>query len=214
MTSEAGRSHQKKAHTHRQDKEVLKAGDEYVLAAHEYFGDKRGHHGIECLFSAAICYRLANDCQEVDQKITFCKATGVEYSRCRAIEYLDDVEPSSQYWAARSGAWYELAGDILLATGSTDYATEYNNAYEVYESIGDLDLSLIENEHIRMIDMYRSVALSVGKDESYERVNQMELHYNEGTLTDWLDFKQETLPEYLDQLINQGEWIWESDGGG
>lgn len=209
MTFEAAVERTERADHHRRDREFVAAGDEYTGAAHEYFGDEKPHHALERLVRAIICYRLADEVTA--QKRRFCRSMGVEYCRYRALEDADESRQSESYLAARPGAWREFAGDVLLANGEPAYSDEYDAAAELYRGPSDVDLSIIENEHIRLFDIYRSIVLAVGRSEYYERVQKMELHYNEGTLTDWVEFKRETLPACIESLTEEREWVWESD---
>lgn len=97
----------------------------------------------------------------------------------------------------------------MLANGEESYTGEYEAANEHYQQIEDIDLSIIEGEHIRLLDMYRSVVLGVGKTEHWDTVREMKLHYNEGTITEWLSFKRETLPACVNALVEVREWDWE-----
>ncbi|WEL22634.1 hypothetical protein HBNXHr_2594 [Halorhabdus sp. BNX81] len=120
------------------------------------------------------------------------------------LEYIERQEFGPQSFGAfRRGAWPEFIGDLRTIAQRENADKAYDRAHEIYASAGDYEISTGEQEHMRLTSFFESVRRGLGHDISNDA---LELQPMGPTMTDWLEYKRERLPAYLDQLEAQGEW--------
>ncbi|WP_167879928.1 hypothetical protein [Halorhabdus rudnickae] len=120
------------------------------------------------------------------------------------FEYIERQEFGPQSFGAfRRGAWPEFIGDLRTIAQRKNAEEAYDRAHEIYESAGDYQISTGEQEHMRLTGFFRNVRLGLGHDISDDALEHQPMG---PSTTDWLEYKRERLPEYLDQLDAQGEW--------
>lgn len=121
------------------------------------------------------------------------------------LEYVDhrEIDPGS-FADLRRGAWPEFIGDLRTVARRDDAEEAYDRAREMYASAGDWEIAMAEQEHIRLTGFFRDVKESLGHDSTDE--SNIELRPLGPTFTDWLEYKRERLPRFLDELDERGEW--------
>ncbi|WP_136686872.1 hypothetical protein [Halorhabdus amylolytica] len=123
------------------------------------------------------------------------------------FEYIERQEFGPQSFGAfRRGAWPEFIGDLRTIAQRENGEEAYDRAHEIYKSAGDYQISTGEQEHMRLTGFFRNVRQGLGHDVSDEALEQQPMG---PSTTDWLEYKRERLPEYLNQLDAQGEWALE-----
>lgn len=212
MTWKQGSEYADTADERRQDKQFVEAGDYYTQATYEYIGDSgpnpdrsKSSKGLHYLAMGAICYRLGdrydwcrNRCQQ-----------GVLIAESISERALSRKPSSNQYEIARRGAWAEYIGDFKIL-GDIDNAEEaYEVAKDVYREAEDPRFAIIEQEHMRLVELFRKIGIAT--EYNLEELYRLQQHHGGGTLTEWVDYKQEHLSKVLERLLKQGGWKYENN---
>ena len=107
----------------------------------------------------------------------------------------DEPIPENFYDHARRGVWDEFIGDFRVIGRYDNSCEAYDAAQEIYRDAGDPSTEFAEQEHLRLLEYFRSVA----KQAEYSTEILDEL--NSGmVLSNWVDLKRIHLPEILDEL--------------
>lgn len=202
MTTNKAFEHADHADRYRSEHSHVEAGDEYVLAAHEYLGAAWDHAAIQQLTAATLCYRLADS----EYRVEYCVQTGEALCDRNKHEALE-TDSQHPYVVMKPGVWKEFKGDLLLVAGNDNWPEQYVAATEAYLNKGDCNLGIVENEHIRLIDMYKWLAKGSDHDTDYETVCEMESERR--TCSDFVSFKRNTLPHHVETIVERGEWTWD-----
>ena len=197
-----------KAKEFRNSGELLRAGDMYTAAAHEYAGTVTGHSfpapdntngAVSRLRYAATCYRLRGDEYRVQNRCELGTLLADDY-----LTYIDSLEFAPGSFAdLRRGAWPEFIGDLRTIAQRDDAADAYDQARSIYASAGEWEFVLGEQEHMRLAGFFRNVRTGLGHDIPADAIEEQAPG---PTFVDWIDYKRDRLPELLDQLEKQGEW--------
>lgn len=204
MAIEKAREYGDQGDERRRDDVPSEAGARYVLSAYEYLGYGWDHAAIQRLVVATLCYRLAG----IGFQVEFCKRLGAAicFRNYRtAVERTRD----SGYSKMKPGVWQEFWGDLLLVGGDERWNARYESAIEEYQGSGDQDLSVTENEHVRLLETYMMLAKGAGYAEEYDSVMDTKMHYNEGTCSDLVELKRRRFPDYVETILTDGTWTWE-----
>lgn len=193
-----------RADQYREEGDLATAGDNYTTSGYAHLSEglptrycSHVSWALYRLLVAGVCFRMAEEverCQNrCKQGVLIAEDTG------KRVKELDSA--SNAYDQARRGAWQEFIGDFRLV-GDIDGANEaYDLAKDWYEHAGDPSSGLSEQEHMRLHDFFRNVALSRGHDaEEWEHVE------TSASLTTWVDYKTKHLPGYLTELYEEDEW--------
>jgi len=123
-------------------------------------------------------------------------------------EYTETVEGGDKggYIIFRRSAWYEFMGDLRTIARRDDADEAYDKAEEIYHPDGDI--SLVEHEHNVVTGFFRGIREAV---ESDIPPDSPEYRPAGPSFLDWLELKREMLPELLEQLEEEGEWIKNED---
>lgn len=210
MTWKQGSEYADIADEKRQDKQFVEAGDHYTQATYEYLGESgpapdrsKSSKGLHYLAMGAICYRLGD---QYDWCRNRCRQ-GVLIAESISERALSQKPSSNQYEIARRGAWSEYIGDFRVL-GDFDNADEaYEAAKDVYREAEDPRLAIIEQEHMRLVELLRKLGTATEYD--LEELYRLQRHYDGGTLTEWVDYKREHLSKALERLLRQNEWQYE-----
>lgn len=207
MTWEQGSEYVDIADEKRQNKQFVEAGDYYTQATYEYLGQggskpnrSTSSKGLHYLAMGSICYRLANRFDWCENR---CQQ-GVLIAESISERALSHRPSSNQYEIARRGAWAEYVGDFRILADLDNAADAYEVAKEVYREADDPKLAVIEQEHMRLVELLRKIGVAAEYD--LEELYSLQQHYDGGTFTDWLDYKREHLPKVLERLLAQEEW--------
>lgn len=213
MTSEQARKISKRGNMARKDAKFVEAGDFYTVAGYEWFGEGElkipggwTSMGLLEFLQAATCYRLGDRLERCQNR---CQQ-GILVAEDMAERALATDEPSNHYGKARRGAWFEYVGDFQLLGRLNSPGNAYEKAKEIYRDAGDPDLAIIEQEHMRLTWYFKRVAKPTGLD--LDEFYRMQHHANEGSLTQWVDYKQDHLPELIESLLSMDNWVWEDEG--
>lgn len=208
MTHEKGRELAKRAHKSRQEGSIVEAGDRFTSAAFEYLGESElqprsaGSHAMLYLLLAATCYRIGGSTSKLENRCSI----GVKMAKEFGDEATSGPPPSYDYDSAERGVWYEFAGDFQVVGQPDPKTVGYEDAIEVYEAAGDPRISLAEQIPMRAIEYFSLVYRSAGKN-----IDQFREHKQTDSFTEWLKFKQSTLPECLSELDESGQFNCEGE---
>lgn len=193
----------------RNEGELLRAGNLYTASAHEYLGTvtehifpevDRTYAAVSQLCYAAMCYRIAGDTSRVQNRCDMGILAAKDY-----LEFIDRQQFDEQSFGhVRCGAWPEFIGDLRTIGKRDDAGDAYDRARDVYESAGDWEIVMGEQEHMRLTSFFYDVRVGLGHTPSDE--SDIELRPLGPTFTDWLEYKRERLSQLLDELEAQGEW--------
>ncbi|MFC4550505.1 MULTISPECIES: hypothetical protein [Halorussus] len=203
MDFDIANQHAQTGHKHRRRGNFVEAGEYYTATGHQYFSEwaedphgKKISQGEYFFLLAGTCYRLGG---QPDRAVARC-----EQGILIAEELLDrtkDFDGSTAYDTARYGAWYEYIGDFRLVGGSDGAMEAYEQAKQVYLDEDDPPLAHREQEHMWLTEFWKQVACSVGYD-----ADEWQKFVREATLSEWVEFKQNRLPDALDTLTSESEW--------
>lgn len=204
MNSDIATRFARTGHERRRSGDFVEAGEQYTAVAHQYFSawpdDRRGKkisQGAYFLLLAGTCYRLGG---RTDRATARC-----EQGVLIAEEWLDrtkDLGGSAAYDRARYAAWHEYVGDFRLL-GSLDGATEaYERAEQVYLDEGDPPLAHREQEHMWLVEFFEQVRHGAGSDD-----DEWQQFLREATLSNWVEYKRDHLPDALNELVSQSAWV-------
>lgn len=202
MIPKIAKKRSRTAHEHRKNGDFVEAGEYYTSTAHLYFSDwppKRGKktsQGEYFLLLAGTCYRLGD-------------RMGRARNRCQqgiliAEELLDRtrrLDGSSAYDKSRYAAWYEYIADFHLVSDFDGSMDAYERAKQVYLDEGDPPLAHREQEHMWLTEFSEEVLFGIGYDMDAWRA-----FLREATFSEWVEYKQNQLPDALDILTSQSEW--------
>lgn len=207
MTWKQGSEYADTADDKRQNKQFVEAGDYYTQATYEYLGESgpnpdrsKSSKGLHYLAMGSICYRLGD---RYDSCRNRCKQ-GALIAESFSERAMNQKPTSSQYEIARRGAWAEYIGDFRILGGLDDADEAYEVAKDVYREAKDPRLAIIEQEHMRLVELLRKIGTATEYDLG--ELYRLQRHHEGGTLTDWVDYKREHLPKVLDRLLKQEEW--------
>ncbi|WP_410766472.1 hypothetical protein [Haloferax sp. DFSO60] len=176
------------------------AGDTFVKASFEEAGDWFGSNSwameLRILFKACLCYRLAKQSRQCE----FAAWLGIDL----AEEYAERAEapptPSHPPDRAQRGAWHEFVGDFRLIAGLDGVTDAYEQAKDRYEQAGNPTAHYAEGPIMSSQATFSTVVLVADVDYNYIRES------TQGQLTDWVEYKQEYIGQFIDQIIASGEW--------
>jgi len=215
MTSEKAREYKATASELRNSGAFHASGETFRKVAFEYLGEGGSTwtaSGFHYLLQASMCFRLAGSERKLERTRDLCVTLALDQAESHTPYPVDSDEKKEKPWyrydLAIEGAWYEYAGDVRVIADDPAAETAYDNAREIYIETGDLDLSYVEQPHNRLFDFYRYVSKGVGYDEPSSCVDDMFQIATDATLTDWLAYKRDTLPKFVDVLSRRGEWTW------
>lgn len=210
MTSDAGHQWEKIANKHHMNDEFEDAAAAYTAAAYEYFGENGLTHnptvarGLQSLLIAATCLRYLD---KMDQCRNRCWQ-GINITEPVAQEALSLPRESNPYDQSVRGVWYEFEAD-LRTVGDLPGADEaYDRAEAVYTDAGDPETDAFEQFHLlaAVLPKYLVYGTKTDPDELHAVLRPMV-----PTLTDWIDFKRQTLPDILKRLDEGEEWDFDPD---
>jgi hypothetical protein len=156
------------AERYRADGDFATAGEYYAVAGHGYLGvEPPSLPGIR-ESNAVLQFLLGCTAFRIAERRTRAETLG----RHGVLVAEDTIEriaetpvPSNDYDYARRGAWSEYLGDLRLVGGFDDPSGAYETAERVYRAADDPDTGYAEQEHMRLMPFYNSVALAAGRDE-------------------------------------------------
>ncbi|MFC7046963.1 hypothetical protein ACFQH6_17540 [Halobacteriaceae archaeon GCM10025711] len=206
MTSEQSARYREEAHELRRAGEFEAAGNLYTRAAFEGLGVNEFTLGntsryLRPLLSAATCYRLAGD----ERTCRYRCQVGALLAEEIGERLLARSTPENAYDNARRGAWFEFVGDFRLLGGLDGADDAYERAKEIYREAGDPETADSEVVHGVLLGYFYDVAAAVGHDTETFNL-EVSLRY---PFSEWVEYKQAYLPDLLDTLFEQGEWVWE-----
>lgn len=197
-----------KAETLRDSGELISAGNVYAAAAHEYAGTVTEHlfpepdktyGAVSRLCFAATCYRVAGDEFRVQNRCELGTLLAEDY-----IKYIESADfEDGSFAGLRRGAWPEFIGDLRTIAGRDDAEEAYEEAKSIYQSAGNWEFALAEQEHMRLASFFRSIRMGLGHDIPEDAIEEQAMG---PTFGEWLEYKQNLLPDLLDELGEQGEW--------
>lgn len=207
MTKERARELRAEAWSFRNDGELCMAGDLHTACAHEFAACTRRtfpdpgylESALGHLLDAATCYRIAGEPFRTGNRCELGEVLAAD-----RFEYVSqlDVDESS-FENLRRGAWPEFVGDLRTVAERSDAADAYDRALSIYESAGEWELVMSEQEHLRLLAYYRSLKRGLDIDVPEDAPEAPSLGV---TFTEWVAYKRETLPDLLDSLELQGTW--------
>lgn len=213
MTWKQGSEYAKTADEKRQNGRFIEAGDYYTQATYEYLGHSGARpnrsespKGLHYLALASVCYRLGN---REDYSQNRCQQGVLIAESISERDLSHNPSPSNQYEIARRGAWFEYIGDFRVLGDLDDPDGAYEAAKEVYLDAGNPNFAIIEQEHLRLVELVRKIGTATEYD--LEELYRLQRHYDGGTLIEWVDYKREHLPKLLELLLMQGEWQYQND---
>lgn len=194
------------ASTHRRNGKYTLAANQYTTAAYAHLaeGPPSGYHKIVSwalyrLLQSGICYRIANN---FDRCRNRCRQ-GILIAEDTVEQVTELSQTDNEYDMARRGAWHEYVGDFRLVADLSGVDDAYEKAKETYRTAGNPVCGYAEQEHMRLHDFFRSVALPQGHDVDDWHTIEMD-----SQLTTWVDYKAEYLPGYLEATYEQAEWSY------
>ncbi len=225
MTTEQASEYEAAADEERKQCNFAAAGEGYTCAAYEYWGEPKlfppstwGSTGMLSMAIAAVCNGLDGD--------DYCCVNRCQQGVLVAADLLDralsDEPPSNFDDRAQRGAWYEYMGDFaLIAREVADegvtvrYSDDerpgdlYVRAREVYREAGDPGLTAVEADNDRALTFFTFVAR--GAEFDLLEFETMREYETEATLSEWVQYKEETLPELIADVLESGEWqhMWD-----
>jgi hypothetical protein len=192
----------------REENELIKAGNHYAAAAHEYQGTVTNHrfpeldqtyNAVSNLQFSATCYRVAGDGFRTQNRCDVGVLLAEDY-----LQYADSTTFESKSFAAlRRGAWPEFIGDLRTIAGRDNAGDAYDRAASIYESAGGWEFCMAEQEHMRLAGFFKSLKIGLNIDIPEDALENRPLG---PTFVEWLEYKRERLPDLLDNLESQGSW--------
>lgn len=207
MTTERGRELRDEARTLQDAGQLHEAGDRHTACALEFAGSTQRTFpdpgGLETalghLLDAATCYRISGDAFRTKNRCQL--GTALAEDR---FEYVRDIDVREQsFEELRRGAWLEFIGDLRTIARRDDADEAYDRAVAIYESAGEWEVVMSEQEHLRLLAYYRSLKEGLGIDIPEDAPEAPTLGV---TFSEWIAYKRETLPRLLDELEAQGTW--------
>lgn len=204
-----------KAHEHlsaaresRKSDDLVSAGNYYTAAAHEYAGTVTEHifpepdktyAAVSNLCYAATCYRIAGDDFRLQNRCDQGIHLAEDY-----IEYIQrqDFEERS-FGDLRRGAWPEFIGDLRTVALREMADEAYDEAIEIYQSAGEWEFVMAEQEHSSLAGYFRSLRRGLGQEIPPTAPEQEAFDIS---FAEWVEYKREHLPELLERLDEQGTW--------
>lgn len=189
----------------RTDHQHVAAADEYSTAAHAYLGDKPpapmtyARTSIEMFLRAAICYRLGNVPERGDRRCrqgTFVVEDAIENAK-------REFNPEKRSRVIWFGAWHEYLGDLQLHGNVGDPTEAYDRAHEIYANAEPTPLAYVEAENRNALGHFNRLVRSLDANRNEWSCDDR----SESPFTDWLAHKREHLPQLLDELYEEGEWV-------
>lgn len=206
MTIETGKERVETAHALHESGEYVEAADSYTAAAYEYFGANGLTHsvsvarGLRYLIIGATCLRY-RDRLERCQNLCW---QGVHISRAISEEALSLPPEPNPYDQSVRGVWYEFEADFRVVGELPEAADAYDRAKAVYADAGDPDTAAFEQFHLAAAILPK--VLVYGTDTDPEDLHSV--IRPPATLTDWVEFKRQTLPAILERLDDGDEWTF------
>lgn len=189
---------------HHQSGEYETAAEKYVAAAYEFLGETglrhslSAAHGITNLTVAATCLRIIGDRH---RSRSLC-VQGVEVAEMIGKEALNRPPAEHPHDQSERGIWFEFRADLKSIGGLPDTSEAYDRAERVYEEAGDPQSVSCEQFHMTASYFTKTMIRGTGYEES-----ELDRHLAPGTtLTEWIDFKRESVPAALEALDDQEEW--------
>lgn len=202
MTSESTQKTSRVGHEHRRNGDFVEAGECYTSVAYHYFSQwppvrgKKTSQGEYFLLLAATCYRLGG---QMDRAMNRCQQ-GILIAE-ELLDRTKELGGSSAYDRSRYAAWHEYIADFRLV-GELDGTSEsYEQAKRAYLDEGDPPFAHREQEHIWLAEFFELVLLGTSHDTEEWRVFR-----REATFSEWVEYKQDQLPDALDALVSQSSW--------
>lgn len=199
----------KKARKARGSDNILEAANAYTAAAYEYAGTVEEHvfpgsdatvNALGALLNATTCYRLAGDDFRTQNRCDIGILLAEDY-----IDYIERTDVDRNSFADfRRGAWSEYIGDLRTIACRDDATLAYDEAREIYQSAGDEQFVFGEKEHMRLAAFFRSIRRGLGHDIPDDAPEQQP--WGGPTFSEWVEYKRNRLPQYLEQLDAQNEW--------
>ncbi len=192
------------AERYREDGEFATAGEYYAVAGHGYLDvEPPSLPGIR-ESNAVLQFLLACTACRIAERRTRTENLGRQGALVVA-DMINRIEstavPSNDYDHARRGAWYEYLGDFRLVGEFDDPSDAYEAAERVYQAAGDPDSGYAEQEHMRLMSFYNSIAFAVGSDEP-----EWSSFRHDTTLSEWLSHKRQHLSGVLSAVEARQEW--------
>lgn len=205
------------AHDHRNDAEAIvhgeqdfpRAGDVYTTSGFARLGIRPptrqglnvGTGLVEFLY-ASTCYRLG----DLQQRCVDRCQMGVLIANEMRERVHDREPPDNFYERARRGVWDEFVGDFRIIAGFDDPDAAYARAQKTYRDAGDPRTGYAEQIHIGLMGFVQRIEMGLGHDmDPWSNIR------SEITLSEWVEYKREHLAEFLEELVKQGEWVWEEE---
>lgn len=168
------------------------AASEYVAAAYEFLGENGLEHsvsaarGLQSLAVAACCHRFLGDFQRC-QNICW---QGVYVSQLVAQQAEALPEESHPHDQSESGVWYEFEADFRAVGTLPDLSTALDHAETAYRDAGDPQSVSLEQFHGAAAQLTKMLVRGTDGD-----TDELETVLGPtSTLTDWIQFKRQTLP--------------------
>lgn len=205
MTTNRRRELEVEAESLIQEKEYIAAGDIYVQAsfeeAGEWFGSPTWAIELRMLFKACLCYRLAGQ----NRQYRFAAQLGIQLAEEYKTRIEKQPEPSHPLDQAERGVWDEFVGDFRLIADFGEYNKAYDTAKSIYREVGNPRADFAEGPIMSVQAIFSTAVLVAGADNDYI------VESTQGRLTDWVDYKQEHLPELIEIIESSGEWRLDSN---
>lgn len=202
MTRQQARKYLEKAEKKRSNGDYVAAGEYYSQAAFERAGVGtfvNGSDGSElrCLLHACTCYRVG----EAEKWYQNRARMGELLTEELATRAFSKPEPTHTFDKAQRGVWYEFAGDFRTVGGFTDAAAAYEQAKQVYREAGNPTTGSAEQPHMAVLSYFDSVAKAADAD-----IDEIRGSTSNQPLSNWVTYKQDRLPKYLEILDDRGEY--------
>lgn len=199
LSNQAGTELRRTASEYRREGTFVEAGDAYTRLAFHTWATYDVLWGLGCrqLLEAATCYRLAGQTDICKKR---CQV-GVQQAETIRDRTCDRSEPDYPPDHANRGGWDEFVGTFRLL-GELDGVDEaYAVAKESYFEAGDPRIEYADEGPVHQNTVwFDSVAREIGRERSHD-IEKYTTSYSE-----WADYKRERLPEYVAELVEQGEW--------
>lgn len=202
MTREQARKYREMARDAQEDGDYQEAGDYHSQAAFELAGHGTFVHGsdgseLRRLLEASTCYRVAGQeawCRNRAQ-------IGALFADELAERAFARPEPPHAFERAQRGVWHEYVGDFRTVGDLGDADAAYERAKETYRAWDEHGTGGAEQPQMAIMGYFESVAIAAGADmdEVYEDTRNQ-------SFADWVEYKQERLPEYLNTIVENGSY--------
>lgn len=200
-----GLSNQKKneihrtACEHRREGNFVEAGHAYTRTAFHVWATYETLAGIgfRRLLEAVTCYRLGGRSDLCENR---CRI-GVRQAELYRDRWLEPPMPDYPPDHANGGGWSELIAAFRLVGGLGGVDEAYTAAKQIYRDAGDPYIEYADEGPVHNHTVwFDSIAGELGRTESHE-IGGYEMSY-----TEWADYKRARLPEFIDELVEHGEW--------